>query len=599
MSTELESNRTRHLLQIGRELVAQHDTEAVLDRILREAREVTGARYAALGVLDESRTELERFVTLGIDAQTHRAIGDLPRGRGVLGVLIQDPRPLRLAEVGQHPQSYGFPVGHPPMQSFLGVPIVIRGKGWGNLYLTEKEGGGQFTDEDEEAVVVLAQWTAIAIENARLYESTEERRHQLEQAVRSLEAARDIADAISGAADLRHVLELTVKRGRALVDAQSVVIMLRDGDDLVIEASAGHMASARGRRIPVSHSTSGGVLERGRPERINDADTSLRVAPDELGVPGARFALIVPMLHHGVGLGVLAAFDRGSECAEFTFEDEQVLRTFAASAANAVAINRSVEAERLRSTIAAADAERSRWARELHDQTLQALGGLRVLLASTVGRGDAKTKDEAMRQAVEDIELEIGNLRGIISDLRPSLLDDLGLRPAIEALLDRRRDSGLEIDARLVIPDSSDREGGALPELETTIYRLVQEALTNVSKHASATHARVFVGLEDQCVTIEVQDDGVGFDPTSRTSGFGLAGMRERVYLAGGELQIEPANPGTLVRARLPSRRAAPSLAVSTANKAASQRELNEPGSTRQTKLLVDPGALRLDRSPR
>jgi len=570
MSTELESNRTRHLLQIGRELLAQHDTEAVLDRILREAREVTGARYAALGVLNESRTELERFVTLGIDDQTHRAIGDLPRGRGVLGVLISDPRPLRLAEVGQHPQSYGFPVGHPPMQTFLGVPIVIRGTGWGNLYLTEKEGGGPFTDEDEEAAVVLAQWAAIAIENARLYESTEQRRHQLEHAVRSLEAARDIADAISGAADLGHVLELTVKRGRALVNAQSVVIMLRDGDDLVIEASAGHMASARGRRIPVSRSTSGEVLERGRPERISNADTSLRVAPDELGVPGARFALLVPMLHHGVGLGVLAAFDRGSGCAEFTFEDEQVLRTFAASTANAVAINRSVETERLRSSIAAADAERSRWARELHDQTLQALGGLRVLLASTVGRGDAKTRDEAMRQAIEDIELEIGNLRGIISDLRPSLLDDLGLLPAIEALLDRRRDTGLEIDARLVIPDPSDKAERIFPELETTIYRLVQESLTNVTKHARATHARVFVGLEDQCVTIEVQDDGVGFDPTSRTSGFGLAGMRERVYLAGGELQIEPANPGTLVRARLPVRQATPSLAVSTANKAAS-----------------------------
>lgn len=566
----MESNRTRHLLRIGRELVAEHDTEAVLNRILKEAREITGAQNAALGVLNESRTELERFVTLGVDAETHRTIGDLPRGRGVLGVLIEDPRPLRLADVGQHPQSYGFPVAHPPMHTFLGVPIVIRGKGWGNLYLTEKDGGRAFTEDDEESVVALAQWAAIAIENARLYERTEQRRQQLEQAVRSLEAARDIADAISGAADLAHILELTVKRGRALVDAQSVVIMLRDGDHLVIEASAGQMASARGRRIPVSGSTSGGVLERGRPERISDVGSSLRVAPDELGVPDARFALIVPMLHHGTGLGVMAAFDRGADCTGFTLEDEQVLRTFAASAANAVAINRSVEAERLRSTIAAADAERGRWARELHDETLQALGGLRVLLASTVGRGDAKTKDDAMKQAIEDIELELGNLRGIISDLRPSLLDDLGLRPAIEALLDRRRDAGLEIDAELVLPAPSEDGDGLPAELETTVYRLAQEALTNISKHAHATHARVFVGIEDQCVMIEVQDDGVGFDPKSRTSGFGLAGMRERIYLAGGELQIEPANPGTLVRARLPVRRAASGQAVSTVNKAAS-----------------------------
>jgi signal transduction histidine kinase len=289
-----------------------------------------------------------------------------------------------------------------------------------------------------------------------------------------------------------------------------------------------------------------------------------------MGVPDPRFALMVPMIHRGVGVGVLAAFDRGAECAEFTPEDEQLLRTFAASAASAVALNRSVEAERLRSTIAAADAERSRWARELHDQTLQALGGLRVLLASTVGRGDASTKDEALRQAIEDIEVEIGNLRAIISDLRPSLLDDLGLRPAIEALVDRRRDAGLEIELRLVLPDPPDDGSAMSPELETTTYRLVQEALTNVSKHARATQVVVFVGLDDHFVTIEVKDDGVGFAPESETSGFGLAGMRERVYLAGGELQIEPANPGTLVRARLPVHRAAPNLPLSHPDQAAS-----------------------------
>jgi signal transduction histidine kinase len=569
MTNALDRNRTSHLLRIGRELIAEHDTEAVLDRILQEASEITGARYAALGVLNKDRTELERFITLGVDAATRRAIGDLPRGRGVLGVLIEDPRPLRLGDVGQHPRSYGFPMAHPPMHTFLGVPIVIRGEGWGNLYLAEKQ-EGEFTEADEEAVVALAQWAAIAIENARLYENSARRSHQLERAVRSLEAARDIADAISGVPELNRILELIVKRGRALVEAQSLVIMLCEGDELVVVASAGHGGGAHGHRLPIAGSTSGQVLERGRPERITDAAHQLRIAPSELGVPDPRFALMVPMIHRGAGVGVLAAFDRGTECAEFTAEDEQLLRTFALSAANAVALNRSVEAERLRSTIAAADAERSRWARELHDQTLQALGGLRVLLASTVGRGDAETKDEAMRQAIEDIEVEIGNLRGIISDLRPSLLDDLGLRPAIEALLDRRRDAGLEIEPRLVLPDPSDDHAGMSPGLETATYRLVQEALTNVSKHAHATHVDVFVGLDDRWVTIEVRDDGVGFDPTDETSGFGLAGMRERVYLAGGELQIEPADPGTLVRARLPVRQAAPKLALSTPNEAAS-----------------------------
>jgi signal transduction histidine kinase len=550
---------------VGRELVAEHDTEAVLERILTEAREMTGARYAALGVLDQARRELERFLTLGIDDATHRAIGDLPRGRGVLGVLIQDPQPLRLSEVGDHSQSFGFPVGHPPMHTFLGVPIVIRDEAWGNLYLAEKEDGEEFTDDDEDAAVALAQWAATAIENARLYERTEQRSHQLEQAVHSLQAARDIADAISGVAELDRILELIVKRGRALVDAQSLVIMLRQDDQLVVAASAGHAAAARGRRVPIANSTSGQVLERGRPERITDAATRLRTAPRLLGVPDPRSALIVPMLHRGEGLGVLAAFDRGVECAEFSVEDEQLLRTFAASAASAVAINRSVESERLRSAISAADAERSRWARELHDQTLQALGGLRVLLASTVGRGDAATRDEAMRQAIEDIELEIGNLRGIISDLRPSLLDDLGLLPAIEALLDRRRDAGLEIDSELALSPNA-----LGPELETTIYRLLQESLTNVVKHAQATHVRVSVRLDGGQVHIDVADNGIGFDIDTQTSGFGLAGMRERVYLTGGEIRIDPLEPGTRVSVRLPTGVAPAGAAISAADQVAS-----------------------------
>jgi signal transduction histidine kinase len=267
------------------------------------------------------------------------------------------------------------------------------------------------------------------------------------------------------------------------------------------------------------------------------------------------------MIHRGTRMGVLAAFDRGPAGEAFTAEDEQLLRTFAASAGNAVALNRSVEADRLRATIAAADAERSRWARELHDQTLQSLGGLRVALASVAGRGDPGTKDGVIRQAIEDIELEIDNLRGIITDLRPSMLDDLGLLPAIEALVDRRREGGLEIETELTLPDRQARHAGVDPALETTIYRLVQESLTNVVKHANADKARVAIVCTDNNVTIEVEDDGRGFDTAQPSNGFGLAGMRERVYLAGGKLELESAGHGTLVRARLP-RHAAPDAAA-------------------------------------
>jgi signal transduction histidine kinase len=562
-------DKLRRLLDVGRALVGELDPETVLHQILEAARELTGAHYAALGVLDETRSELERFLTVGIDAASHRAIGELPRGRGVLGVLIDDPRPLRLADVGEHPRSYGFPAEHPPMHSFLGVPIVIRGEAWGNLYLAEKEGGGGFTEEDEDAVVSLSQWAATAIINARLYEDSQRRRDQLERAVRSLEAARDITDAIRGASDLERILELIVKRGRALVDARTVVIMLREGEELVVAASAGHARDARGHRIPVSRSTSGQVLEHGRPERIVDVEARLTIGPRELGVPGARTALIAPVIHRGNGLGVLAAFDRGPEREPFTEEDERLLRGFAASAANAVALNRSVEADRLRSTIAAAEAERKRWARELHDQTLQSLGGLRVSLASIVGRGDGAAKDERIRQAIEDIELEIGNLRGIISDLRPSLLDDLGLVPAIEAMLDRRRQSGMDIASELTLGDPTSGAVALDPDLETTVYRVVQEALTNVAKHARADSARVSVARESGGLLIEVRDFGIGFEPDAPTAGFGLAGMRERVYLAGGTVEIEAAEPGTLLRVRLPVRMPLEAPALSVANQAA------------------------------
>ncbi|MBV9309830.1 MAG: GAF domain-containing sensor histidine kinase [Solirubrobacterales bacterium] len=550
--TETEE-RLHRLLDVGHTLVSELDPDNVLERILEEARRLTGARYAALGVLDDQRKELERFVTAGVDRATHRRIGELPRGRGVLGVLIEDPRPLRLADVGAHPESYGFPPGHPTMRSFLGVPILIRGQAWGNLYLAEKEGGGEFTQADEEAAVALARWAAIAIENARIHQTSEQRREQLERAVRSLEAARDITDAIGSVDDLDRVLELIVKRGRALVGAQTLLIMLREGDELVVAARAGHANGARGQRLPVRGSTSGLVLERGRPQRVTDVASEMRISPVRFGVPETRTALLVPMMHRGIATGVLVAFDHGKDAEEFSAEDERLLRAFAQSAANAVAIKRSVEADRLRSTIAAADAERARWARELHDETLQALGALRVLLASTTGRGDAETKDAAIRQAVEDIELEIANLREIISDLRPSLLDDLGLLPAIEALLERRRNGTLSIESELRLPVPN--QGSQLsPELETTVYRLVQEALTNVVKHARASTARVSIGVDDHVLEVEVQDDGAGFDVGARSEGFGLAGMRERLGLAGGTLSIETGQGGTRLCARLPLR---------------------------------------------
>ncbi len=542
--------------------MSELDQEAVLRRVLEIACEATGARYAALGILNSKRTGLERFVTLGVDEHTRRQIGDLPVGRGVLGVLIDDPRPLRLDDVSRHRHSYGFPAGHPVMRSFLGVPVLIRGEAWGNLYLTEKQGDRRFTEEDEQAAVVLADWAAIAIENARLYETSEKRRRELEQAVLGLQATRDVAIAIGSDLSLQHALELIVKRGRALVGARSVVIMLSDGPDLVVSAGAGDVEDMRGTRLPIADSTSGRIFESMRPQRITNV-SELRIAPETVfGVPDPHTALLVPLIYRNEPVGLLAAFDRGGESEGFTEEDEHLLETFAASAATAVAMAQSAQSDRLRSALAAADAERRRWGRELHDETLQGLGGLRLLLSSALRRGEPDHLQQAASEAIVHIEREIKNLRSIISELRPAALDELGLRAAVETLVEHHRDlHDLEIACELLLPDPDAGEARLHPELEVGVYRLVQEALTNVVKHAQASTVKIAIKLLGEEVSVEVSDDGVGFSTDSRSDGFGLVGMRERVRLAEGALSIQSRpGAGTVVRARLSAVSSEPDL---------------------------------------
>ncbi len=537
-------------MAVGRRLLSELEPDVVLRHIVEEAQAITGARYAALGVLNDERTEIERFITLGIDQQTARDIGEYPHGRGVLGVLIEEPRPLRLKSVGVHPRSFGFPSGHPPMESFLGVPVIIRGHAWGNLYLTEKEGGAEFTDADLDAVLVLAQFAATAVENARIYSRAERGRQELQQAVLGLEAAHNIADAIGTESDLDRILELVVKRGRALIDAMTVLILLRSGEELVVAAGAGLAADQIGRRFPIAGTTSGSVLESGLAVRIDDVPTQLPDASAALKLGPAKTALIVPMFHRGNGLGVLMAFDRGRAQAPFTAADEQLMNTFAASAASAVAMSRSVEADRLRSTIAAAESERKRWSRELHDQTLQALAALRVQLSTARRQQDPERMTAMISEAIDDIDLEVKNLRAIITDLRPALLDDLGLTEALEALIERRTEQGLRIDAQISLRGESHEELSA--ELQTTVYRLVQEALANVIKHARASAVKLRVRREDELVAVEISDDGTGFDTGSDSDGFGLTGMRERVGLAGGTLSINSGAGGTTLQIRLP-----------------------------------------------
>jgi len=529
----LDEHRLRRLIDVGRGLVAQLDLETVLREVVDVARELTGARYAALGVLDEDRHELERFIHAGVDGETVAAIGELPRGRGVLGELTRDPVALRLSAVGKHPRSYGFPQGHPPMSSFLGVPIVVRGDVYGNLYLTEKAGGGEFDDADEEAATILAEWAAVTIFNVRLHSQLEEEREALERAVHALEATTDIARAVGGETDRARVLETIAKRARALVGARSLLVLLRDGERLEVAAAAGEAGlESIGRHL---------VLEASTPENAVRAVRDIGLA--------ARAVLLAPLRFHGRTLGMILAIDRLEEGPVFYAEDRRLLVAASASAATAVATVQSVTEDRLRHSLTTAERERARWARELHDSTLQGLGSRRVLLASVLKRGAGPELVEVVREVVDDLSRDIEELRALITELRPATLDQIGLVAALEDLAGRVASAA---DVELAT-DLTVRGGHLDSELETVAYRLVQEALNNVIKHAEATTSTLKVAERDGHLEVCVFDDGCGFDPAAKRSGFGLVGMRERVELAGGELQIESKpGSGTRVTASFP-----------------------------------------------
>jgi signal transduction histidine kinase len=561
----MDSQRLERLIEVGQDLLSELDPEALLKRILEAARAIIDAEYAAVGVLDERREQLERFVTAGIDPATHAAIGDLPRGRGVLGVLIADPRPLRLRDVGEHAASYGFPTNHPPMHTFLGVPIVIRGEAWGNLYLTEKR-TGEFDDDDERAASVLAVWAAIAIDNARLYRDLEGRRAELEQAVRGLEATTEISNALGGEIELSKILELIVKRGRALVSASSMLIEEVRGDEVAVIAAAGEVGPGMvGFSVPLAGSVAFDVLATGRPHHLRDVTNA-----DQNPVArrlDARDALYVPLVYRQQKLGVIVAYDRTEGGPGFSPEDERLMQAFAATAAAALATGQNAAEEGLRRSLDAAEHERTRWARELHDETLQQLGALKLLLSSARRAEDITTMRGIVDGAVDEVADGISTLRALITDLRPAALDEIGVEAAIEGLLDRTAAAapGLRIAADLDLDYERGRAGTRPePELEAAVYRLVQEALTNVVKHAEAKEVSVSLREAGDLIRIDIRDDGRGFDTAVPSSGFGLLGMRERLALVGGFLSIDSARGrGTAIRAELPSkRRGAPAPTV-------------------------------------
>jgi PAS domain S-box-containing protein len=341
------------VLDIARGILGELDLEILLDRVVEAARELTGAGYAALGVLEEPRggedaVGLGRFIAVGMDEPTRSEIGSLPRGLGVLGELIRDPVPLRLVDVSAHPHSYGFPLGHPAMRTFLGVPLLVGGLPFGNLYLTEKAGGEQFTPGDEEAVVALAELAGAAIENARRFTETHERRQELERTVAALQATTEVTRAIGDETDAGVVLQLIAKRGRALVSARVLLIELCRDDELLVAAGAGEVpAGLLGRRMALSGTFAEQAVRTRGGVRVEDEVSRARfneVGIGRLGVQ-ARAGLVVPLLFRERSYGALLAIDRLKDGPAFSAEDAQLLEAFATSAATAVAVTHTVAAD--------------------------------------------------------------------------------------------------------------------------------------------------------------------------------------------------------------------------------------------------------------
>ena len=539
-------DRLRVLVDAGIALSSELSLDALLQRLVETAAELTGARYAALGVVDKAGQGLERFLTTGIDAETQAAIGELPRGRGLLGVLIREARTLRLQDIADDPRSVGFPQHHPPMRTFLGVPILLRGVAYGNLYLTEKEGGEDFTADDEELTQLLAAQAAVAIENARLYESST-------RWLRQLESLNEIGTALASEIELEPLLALVARRLRELVDARLVLIALPRGDELTVAAAEGEGTyGVVGMRLEFGGSKAGRVLERRRSERVDSILEDPEVDQQAARRLGVHSALYVPLVARGRAIGVLIAHDKAGAQRVFTDDDLRLAESLAGRAAVAVDLSERVGRDALERVVEAQELERKRLARELHDETGQALTSILLGLKPVEQIAATEEARAAVASVRELVVSTLQDVRRLAVELRPTALDDFGLGTAVERLASTfREQTGLQVDF-----DSRLGDERLPPAVETALYRIVQEALANVVKHAGASRVSILLVHKNTTVTAVVEDDGLGFDPgVTRDDVLGLVGMRERVGLVGGRLRIESTEgAGTTIAAEVPVR---------------------------------------------
>lgn len=532
-------DRMDRLMEAMLVVTAGLDLDNTLRTIVHTAIELVDAGYGALGVRETDKTsnQLAEFVYEGIDDRTRVLIGDLPRGHGVLGVLIADPKPIRLSNLSDHPSSVGFPANHPPMHTFLGVPVQVRGEVFGNLYLTEKAGGLEFTEDDEVVLQALAAAAGIAIENARLYEQSRVRQLWLE-------AIRDVATELLAGSPSKDVLELVAERGRALTNSVCTFLALPDDADvpyeeiteLVVVAAAGADASVLvGRSVPLSDSPVAQAFRSGKPV------TSYVPEPDPIfaGIADLGPVLTLPLRANGIITGVLTTVLSPVDTARSPV-DLALMTTYADQAA--VALQLADTQRRMRELDVYAD--RDRIARGLHDHVIQRLFAVGLSLQGTMQRVRTPEVRTRLDETIDDIQAIVQDIRYSIFDLQSNTTTDSSqYRKRLHHIItEMTAESGLRTTVRLSGPVTV-----LEPPLSGHVEAVLREAVSNVVRHAGASTVAVELVVRDE-VSIEVADDGAGLAPeVTRRSG--LANLAARAEEAGGVFAVTAREPrGTVLR---------------------------------------------------
>ena len=531
---------TEILLDAGLILTSELSLPAVLQRIVDLAVQVTDARYGALGVIGEDGN-LTEFVTGGISARLRKQIGDLPRGRGLLGHLIKHPQPLRVREISQHPDSVGFPAHHPPMKSFLGGPVMAMGRVYGNIYLTDKRGVAEFSPQDERSLTILAAQAGIAIANATLYD-------EMRMRERWLDALRRITVEILAGTDADSLLTRIAEDARELANADLATIISTTAiaGELVVSVATGKGASRLdGRPVPAGRSISGEVMRSGRSLVFDDASAERNAYPPVIKTGRIGPAIFVPLRVRGEATGTLmVANQKGGPL--FAGRTVQLVETFADQASVAIEYSRAqVDKRRL-----GLMDERERIAKELHDGIIQSLFAVGMGLQGTAlmaGSGDISDRIE---RAVGELDRVIRDLRNYIFGLRPGILADRTLDAALRAIAEDMR-TGSRLDVSL---DVDPNAASVLASRSHDVVQLTREALSNVARHANARHAWVKLANGNGRAVLTIEDDGVGFDPRAGSTGNGLRNMRGRAAALHGELRITSRNgKGTRLRLTVPT----------------------------------------------